>query len=137
MPIRDISTAVLAILDARIEVTHNQAINIGRPEDNRRIREIAEIVREVVPDTELEFAVDASPDKRNYRVDCNKATRLLTEWKPEWDVRQGAIELYAGYQRVGLTLEEFEGPRFNRIKHVMMLMNEGTLDENLKWQSDG
>jgi len=133
--IRDISSAFLAVLASPPEATHAQAINIGRPEDNRRIREIAEIVRETVPRTELEFASDASPDKRNYRVDCSKASRLLPAWRPAWTVRSGAAELYDAYRNVGLTLEEFEGPRYNRIAHVMGLLAEGTLDENLRWRS--
>lgn len=134
--IRDISSAFLAVLEGPVEATHGQAINIGRQEDNRRIREIAEIVRDTVPNTELEFASDASPDKRNYRVDCSKAARLLPGWRPEWTIRRGAEELYDAYRRVGLTLEEFEGPRYNRIAHVMLLLKEGAIDGNLRWRAD-
>jgi nucleoside-diphosphate-sugar epimerase len=132
--IRDISSAMLAVLASPIEATHNQAINIGRQEDNRRIREIAEVVRDTVPDTELEFASDASPDKRNYRVDCSKAARVLPGWRPEWTIRSGAAELHDAYRRIGLTLEEFEGPRYNRIAHVMGLLDEGALDPSLRWR---
>jgi len=134
--IRDISSAFIAVLESPIEATHNESINIGRLEDNRRIREIAETVREVFEGTELEFAEDASPDKRNYRVDCSKAARLLPDWSAEWTIRKGAEELRDAYRRVGLSLGEFEGPRYNRIKHVKMLLEEGTIDGSLRWKEE-
>ena len=134
--IRDISSAFLAVLSSPVEVTHSQAINIGRQEDNRRIREIAEIVRDTVPNTELEFAADASPDKRNYRVDCGKAARLLPHWRPAWTIQSGAAELHEAYRKIGLSLQEFEGPRYNRIAHVMGLLDEGALDPSLRWRKD-
>jgi hypothetical protein len=45
--------------------------NIGKPEENYRVRELAEIVRDTVPGCELELAGDAWPDTCNYRVDCS------------------------------------------------------------------
>jgi nucleoside-diphosphate-sugar epimerase len=131
--IADISSAFIAVLEGPVEVTHGEAINIGRQEDNRRIREIAEIVKQVVPGCEIEFAADASPDKRNYRVDCSKAGRLLGDWRPEWTIPRGAQELYDAYKAVSLTLDEFEGARYNRISHVQSLLAEGALDADLRW----
>lgn len=132
--IRDISSAFVAALESPWERMHGQVINIGRQEENRRIREIAEIVRSVVPNTVLEFAAEAGPDVRTYRVDCRKAARILPSWNPVWTVRRGAEELSDAYRRVGLTLEEFEGPRYNRIDHVKMLLEEGALDSTLRWR---
>jgi len=44
-------------------------------------------------------------------------------------------ELYAAYQKVGLTLEEFEGPRYKRIAHIQKLMDEHHLDTTLRWKT--
>ena len=52
-----------------------------RGEDD--MRELAEIVRDTVPGCELEFAGDASPDTRNYRVDCSKIARALPNFAPQ------------------------------------------------------
>jgi nucleoside-diphosphate-sugar epimerase len=132
--IEDISSAFLAVLEAPLELIHNEAFNVGRNEDNYRVREIAEIVRETVPGTEIEYASDASPDKRCYRVDCNKIQRL-PGFKLAWGVRRGAEELYSAYQRIGLTVEEFEGIRYKRISHIRALIEEGVLDETLRWKT--
>ncbi|MBP6016423.1 MAG: SDR family oxidoreductase [Candidatus Promineofilum sp.] len=133
--IEDMSLAFVAALNAPRELIHNEAFNVGRPEENYRIRELAEIVAEVVPNSRVEFAEGASADKRNYRVDSSKIARTLPEFKPQWTARKGAQELYEAYQRVGLQLEEFEGPRYRRIDHIKMLMSEGRLDDRLRWRT--
>ena len=134
--IEDISRAFIAVLHAPREVVHNQAFNVGRNEDNYRIRELAEIVEEIVPDCHIEYAKDGGPDRRCYRVDCSKIARELPEFKPEWNARRGAKELYAAYQKVGLTLEEFEGPKYQRIAHIQKLLGSGRLDETLRWKTE-
>jgi nucleoside-diphosphate-sugar epimerase len=129
--IEDISRAFLAGLHAPADKVFNQAFNVGRTEHNYRIREIAEIVAQVVPGCRLEIAPDAGPDKRSYRVSFEKIARVLPEFKPQWDVRKGAEELYAAYRVSGLSLEDFEG-RYQRISHIKKLIREGVLDDNLR-----
>jgi nucleoside-diphosphate-sugar epimerase len=131
--VADIASAVLAVLDSPPELTSGEIVNIGRRDDNLRIRDVAGIVQAAVPGAEIELAADAGPDARSYRVSFDKATRLLPGWRPRWTVRRGAGELAAAYDRVNLTLEEFEGARFNRVKHVMLLLEDGTLDRSLRW----
>ncbi|MEB3882586.1 NAD-dependent epimerase/dehydratase family protein [Lyngbya sp. CCY1209] len=130
--IEDISRAFIAALHAPREVVHNQAFNVGRNEDNYRIRDLANIVEEIVPNCTIEYAADGGPDKRCYRVNCSKILEALPEFKPQWNARRGAEELYAAYQKIGLTLEEFEGERYKRIAHIQKLLSEGTLDANLR-----
>jgi nucleoside-diphosphate-sugar epimerase len=130
--IEDISRAFVAALRAPRERVHNQAFNVGRTSENFRISELAEIVRDTVPGTHVEFAPGAGPDKRNYRVDCDKIERQLPEFQPQWDARRGARELYDAYRRTDLTLEDFEGPRYKRIDHIRMLIAEGVLDSSLR-----
>ena len=131
--IEDIARAFLAVLAAPREVVHNQAFNVGRTEENYRIRELAEIVRDVVPGSRIEYATDGGPDPRCYRVDFGKIHRLLPEFKPQWNARRGAEELYAAYRAAGLLLEDCEGPRFKRIDHLKQLLATGRLDATLRW----
>jgi nucleoside-diphosphate-sugar epimerase len=131
--IEDISRAFLAVLHAPREVVHNQVFNVGRTEENYQIRDLAEIVKATVPGSRIEYDKDAGPDKRCYRVDCSKLARTLPEFKPQWDARQGAQQLYTAYQQVGLRLEDFEGPRYKRIDHIKHLLQAGLLDATLRW----
>jgi nucleoside-diphosphate-sugar epimerase len=129
--IRDIARAFLAALEAPRDKVHNQAFNIGSTAENYQIRQLAEIVAEVVPGCRLGFAEGASPDARNYRVSCDKAREVLG-FQTEWTARAGAEELYDAYRRVGLTLAEFEGPRYQRLAHLRRLIASGAVDETLR-----
>lgn len=134
--IEDISRAFIAVLEAPRELVHNEAFNVGRNEDNYQIRDLAEIVKQTVPNCKIEYAPDAGPDKRCYRVDCSKVAQTLPNFQPQWNARKGAVELYEAYQKVGLTLEEFEGPKYQRIAHIKYLLSSGKLDENLRWRRE-
>lgn len=132
--IEDISRAYVAALEADPELVHNEAFNVGVTSENYRIRELAEMVEEIVPNCRVEYAKDAGPDKRCYRVDCNKIARTLHGFKPQWTARRGVQELFEAYKRVGLSLDDFEGERFKRIAHVKKLVGEERLDETLRWR---
>jgi nucleoside-diphosphate-sugar epimerase len=134
--IEDISRAFLAVLEAPIELVHNQAFNVGQTSENYRVRDLAAIIAEVVPDCEISFAPGAGPDKRNYRVNCDKIRRVLPQFTPLWNVRRGAKELYETYHRLGLALEDFEGSRYKRIAHIKQLIETGMLDSSLRWSKE-
>jgi nucleoside-diphosphate-sugar epimerase len=131
--VQDIASAFVAALEIPPGEGGIEIVNIGRQEDNCRIRDLAGIVKEVIPSAEIELAPGAGPDARNYRVCFDKSARVLPQWRPAWSVREGARELAASYRHAGLTVEDVEGARFNRIQHVRMLLEEGTLDRSLRW----
>jgi nucleoside-diphosphate-sugar epimerase len=133
--IEDVSRAFLVVLTAPRDVVHNQAFNVGQTEENYRIRELAEIVQEVVPGSRIDYAEDGGPDPRCYRADFGKIHRQLPEFKPRWNARRGAEELYAAYRRAGLVLEDCEGPRFKRIDHLKHLLATGRVDATLRWRT--
>ena len=132
--IEDISRAFLAVLDARRELVHNEAFNIGASSENYRIREIAEIIERVVPGARVSFAEGGGPDKRSYQVDCSKISRVLPDFEPQWTVPRGVEELFEAYVRNGLTFEEFSGPQYLRIKRVQDLQAAGQVDDDLRWR---
>ncbi len=132
--IRDIALAFIAVLDAPKELVHNQAFNVGVTEDNLQIRDIANIVGETVPNCHVEFADGASPDKRCYRVNCDRLPQVLPRFQPKWNARRGAKEVYEAYKKHGVTLKEFEGPRYKRIAHIRKLLQECVLDKSFRFK---
>lgn len=131
--IEDISRAMAAMLEAPRELIHNQAFNVGRSADNYLIRDLAEIVRETVPGSRIEFAAGNGADTRTYRVNCDKYASTFPDMPLQWDARRGAQELYDAYLRCGLELDDFEGPRYKRIAKIQQLMDGGRIDASLRW----
>lgn len=130
--VSDVCRAFLAVLAAPRDVVHDEAFNVGGTGENYRVRDVAGIVEEIVPDSVVRFAAGAGPDKRNYRVNCDKLARTLPEARPRRTVRDGVSELYDTYRRHGLTLDALEG-RLLRIKTITTLLAEGRLDPQLRW----
>lgn len=134
--IEDISRAFISALDAPEADVNNEAFNVGVVNENYRVRELADIVAETVPGCEIEYAKDAGPDTRCYKVDCSKLPRVIPAYKPQWNARKGARQLYETFKAIGLKVDDFEGPRYKRIDHIKMLMNSGKLDSSLYWSDD-
>jgi nucleoside-diphosphate-sugar epimerase len=133
--IRDIAAAVLAILAAPAEVVCGQAYNIGRTAENYRIREIAEHVQEAYPDSRLTLG-PPSPDNRSYRVDFTKAETALPGFAPVWDLTRGVGECRSAFGETGLDSATFEDRRYTRLKQIRYLLDQGRIDERLRWRRD-
>jgi nucleoside-diphosphate-sugar epimerase len=131
--IEDISRAFLAVLEAPRELVHDEAFNVGRTEENYRVRDVADIVADVIPGSEVAYAEDGGPDKRCYRVDCQKLAETLPAFDPQWTVRQGVEELYEAFLREQLDAGAFTSSRYLRIKRVKELQEARLLDESLRW----
>lgn len=130
--IRDIIGAVAAVLEAPREAVHNQTFNVGRNDENFRIRELAEIVAEVVPGCSIEYAPGGGPDLRCYRVSFDKINRLVPAFRAQWTARKGAQELYEAYRAAGLTASDLEQGRYIRLREVRRLQEAGRLDNSLR-----
>ena len=133
--VEDIGNAVLAVLDAPRRAVHNQAFNVGAgDEENYQVRDLAQIVCETVPGSRIEYASDAGPDRRSYRVSFRKIHSRLPGFVPQWNARRGAQQLYDGYKRSGLTPEQFAGSRYRRVDRVRELLRTAALDPSLRWR---
>ncbi len=132
--IEDISRAFAAVLRAPREQVHDEAFNVGRTDENYRIHELAEVVAETVPGSRVEIADGAGPDKRCYRVDCDKLVRTLGASPYVWDVRRGARELYDAYREIGMTYEDLQGPAYKRLGHLERLIEGDRVGDDLRWR---
>ena len=133
--IEDISRAFLAVLEAPRELVHDEAFNVGRPQDNVQVRDIAELVRGEVPGSRLSFAEGAGPDLRNYRVDFSKLAETFPDLSLRWGVREGIGELIGAYAKYGLTYDDFMSSRFVRLRRIRELLSAGAVDEMLRRQA--
>ena len=131
--VEDICRAFLAILEAPRELVHNQAFNVGQTKENYQIRDLAAMVEETVPGSRVRYAEGGGPDLRCYRVNCDKIARTLPEFRPQWTVRRGIEQLYAAYKDHVLTLQEFTGTRYVRIKRLSSLLENSRLAPALRW----
>lgn len=132
--VEDIARAFIAVLAAPRPAVHNQAFNVGAPGENYRVRDLAAVVRASVPGSRVEYAENAGPDARSYRVDFGKVARAVPAFVPRWTVSEGVGQLTRAFRNAGLTAADLEGPRFRRVRRVRQLMADGALDAGLRWK---
>jgi len=128
----DIAGAFLALLEAPREAVHARAFNVGATAENYLIRDVANLVREVVGG-EVTFAEGAGADARNYRVSCDRIAREVPTFRPQWTLRKGIEQLAEAYERHGLTLDALMGERHQRLRRITALRQAGALDATLRW----
>lgn len=133
----DIARAFRAVVEAPREAVHAETFNVGRTEENYRVRELAELVHQAVPGSSVVYAPDAGPDKRNYRVTCDKIARQVPGFEPQWTVPLGIEQLHRQYVDHGLSMEQLTGECFQRHERVKRLQRDGRLDPRMRWLEAG
>jgi nucleoside-diphosphate-sugar epimerase len=133
--VRDIIGAILAVLEAPKPAIHNATFNVGQTAENYRVSDLAQIVAETVPDCRIEYSAGGGPDKRCYRVNCDKIQKVLPNFRPQWTARKGVQELYDAYRAAGFTAEDVKSGRYFRIHSIRQLLDHGQLDSSLRWTS--
>ena len=128
----DVCRAYLAILEAPRDLTHAEAFNVGRTDENYLIREVAKQVERIVPDCRIRYSPGASSDARCYRVDCRKLERRLPAFDPQWTVERGIAQLMTAYLRRKWTLSDLLGPGYMRIARVKEMLTAGEIDTSLR-----
>ena len=130
--VADIAQAFMVMLQAPRELIHNEAFNVGATPENYQIRDVATMVEQIVPGSRVTYASGGGPDLRCYRVDFSKMASTFPEFRPQWTVRQGIEELLAAYRRHHLTLADFTGPTFVRLKRITELLRTGRITSDFR-----
>jgi nucleoside-diphosphate-sugar epimerase len=130
--VRDICRAVACVLEAPRDVVHNETFNVGDNAANYRVGEIAAIVQRAFPGCRITLGPPGA-DARSYRVAFDKIRERLPAFCCERTAADGAEELRATFQRVGLTPEVFQCRTFTRLKQLQYLVSTGRLDSRFFW----
>jgi nucleoside-diphosphate-sugar epimerase len=133
--IEDITQAVVCALKADEAVIHGGlAVNVGSNSENYQMRDLAQFVKEIVPDCDIDYEDGGGPDERCYRANFDKIHRVFPTFKTKWTARMGVQECYDSYVKHGLNKDEYEGIKYKRIAYIQNLIEKNKLDTNLRWQ---
>ena len=114
---RDIARAFLALADA--DVPAGVAVNVGANDENYRVRDVAALVQELVPDARIEFTGEAGNDPRSYRVSFDLLSRLVPSFRLEYTLRRGMAELHERLREHEFSRDDWEGDRFVRLRRLL------------------
>lgn len=109
------------------------AVNVGRNEWNYQVKDLADAVKDQMPDVDIQINPDAQPDKRSYQVDFGKYRDLAPDHLPQVDLAQSISELKSGLERMGFDDPDFRQSQYMRLKVLSGLRERGLLSEQLEW----
>jgi len=92
--VRDVVEAIVLALQAPQRVVAGEIFNVGDARLNYTLRQVAEAIQEVFPDTTIEHVANA--DRRNYRVNFEKIRKRLG-FEARHSLREGIEELKAAF----------------------------------------
>ena len=132
--VKDVCAAYLAGLEAPERLVGGRSFNVGIPDGNFMVRELAEAAQRAVPGCELTFTGEHGNDTRTYRISFS---RILTELKgyyqPEWNLSRGGQELVELFRQAKFTEKMFRGTVCNRIQQIKLLLDQQSLNQQLGW----
>ena len=132
--VRDVSSAFLAGLEAPKELVAGRSFNVGIPDGNYTVRDLAEAAQKAVPGSILTFTGEHGSDSRTYKI-CFK--RILNElkdyYKPAWNLERGGSELVALFAKTGCTEDQFRGLVCNRLMSLNHLTQSNQINKDLFW----
>ena len=132
--VQDVCAAFIAGIEAPVSLVNGKSYNVGIPNGNFTVRDLAEAAQRSVHGSELVFTGEHGNDSRTYRVSFN---RILTElkdfYRPTWSLDKGGHELVEMFNKVNFSEEQFRGETTIRLAKLQQLLSSKKLDQQLRW----
>jgi nucleoside-diphosphate-sugar epimerase len=109
------------------------AVNAGSKTWNYQVKELAEVVAEMIPGTEVSLNKDAAPDKRSYRVSFDLFQSLAPDHQPVYTLQQAIKELRDGLVAMNFKDGNFRNSMLMRLKVLNYLQETENINEQLEW----
>ncbi|MGK0291324.1 MAG: nucleoside-diphosphate-sugar epimerase [bacterium] len=133
--VKDVCQAYIAGIEAPKELVSGKGFNVGIPNGNFTVRDLAEAAQRSVPGCELIFTGEHGADSRTYRVSFKRIlTELKDYYKPCWDLDKGGKELVELFEKVNFTEEQFRGKTCTRLSQLNYLTESNQINQHLLWQ---
>ena len=134
--VKDMALAIAWAVERKVESGGRfLAINVGSDEWNFRVRQLAETVSRVVPNTRVNLNNNAQPDLRSYKVDFSLYQSLAPNHQPKVSLEQTILELNDGLRAMQFKEKEFRSSELMRLKALLQHLDQGRLDKNLRWKA--
>jgi nucleoside-diphosphate-sugar epimerase len=132
--IRDVCSAFIAGVEAPAALVSGRAFNVGVPNGNFTVRDIAEAAQRAVPGCELIFTGEHA-DSRTYKVSFSRILNELKEYyKPEWDLDMGGKELIEFFDEVDFNENQFRGRDTIRIEQLKHQVNNNIVGSDFRYK---
>ena len=120
---KDIARAFLAFAEAPLQNVHKRSVNIGSNKENYQVKDVADFVQQLLPDSKIVFTGEVGNDPRNYRVNFDLLNKLIPDFGLEYNLESGMSELYNKFKELKFSFADFEGDKFVRLRTLKNRLN--------------
>ena len=129
----DIARAFIAVIEAQEDVVNGEAFNVGKNSENYQIKDIAAMIKEILPDCKIDITGEYGSDSRSYKVNFDKIEEILPHFKPQWNLKKGIEQIIEYYKKYNMSSDKFNERFFVRLKQINYLIKNKLIDSNLYW----
>jgi len=130
--VEDMANAFLLTLESPDDKVNGEIFNVGSNDDNYIVKDIAQKVEEIVPNSEITFAKEANTDHRSYQVNFDKIRDMLG-FKTKWNLTDGIKDIYKVMKDEKMTKNSFEDKKFYRVKYINWLIKQNQINSDLRF----
>ena len=127
--VEDMADACISAIDASSQLISGQIYNVGNDKENYTKIKLAEIIKEFIPDVEIEI-IKSKKDPRNYKVSFEKIENSLN-FESKYTVRDSVIEILNDIQSGKIDPRDSEFSNMSRLTEKIKALDYYNFDENL------
>lgn len=131
--VNDLAEAIRLCIGADPRKVSGQAFNIGKLGGNYKVSEIASAANKCLGNLEVVYNTEDIKDSRTYKVSFRKAAEVLG-FSAQRDLVESGQEMLEKFRNLDLDLQYLSGRLTNRLAQVSYLINNGSIDGNLRFR---
>lgn len=132
--VRDLSRIFIDFLRIDAKSINATPINVGFDENNYQVKDIAEKVRNVLPNCPINYSRKNRSDTRSYRICFQKFKTLFPHVVKRWPLEASIRDMIRNLQRQRYSKKDFLNGRFERITRLKQLVTERKVNAKLFWR---
>lgn len=109
------------------------AVNAGSNKCNYQVKDLANAVSSLIPNTKISINKNALPDKRSYSVDFSLYESLAPDFQPIVSLEESICRLRDGLKKMNFVDKDFRQSPFMRLNTLRKHKDEGRLGKDLRW----
>ncbi len=130
----DVCNSFIMISEADLKKTEGQIFNNGSDDLNIKVKDLAYIVKNEIPNTEVDILNDVEVDSRSYKASFKKFNEYFPDFEFEFTPKLGVKDLHEKLVNIGFNKQDFESGKFIRLKKLSKLIKNNNVDNYLKWK---
>jgi nucleoside-diphosphate-sugar epimerase len=130
----DLTNIIIWLLTEDGESVNGIPINVGLPNVNYMVKDIASIAQQCWPTASLKITGESTRDERSYKVDFSRMESLIPrDLIPKIELYKGGMQMINDWKLSGYSEQDFRGEKTIRLARLKNLMKDKLVDSELRY----